>query len=447
MTTPQLDSPALRSEKLAPEELYEAWPALSDEERVQGFVLLSDDEAREFLSHLPALDTLHLLRALPAEDRQRWLRLMPPDDVADVVQEAAEDEREAILGLLEEPVRRDVRALLAYAEDVAGGLMNPRFGRLRADMTVAEAISYLRTQKSHQAELIYYGYVVDAQQRLLGVVSFRELVTAPPDRRIRELMTTDLVTVPDTMDQEEVSRIFAHADLYCIPVVDAEGRMRGIVTADDIVDVVKEEATEDMHKIGGTGALDAPYLQVGLLRMVRKRYTWLTVLFLGQMLTASVIGAFEQEIARAVVLALFIPLIISTGGNSGSQASTLVVRAMALGEVRLRDWLTVVRREAGVGLVLGLMLSPIGLGRVLLWQGLFGSYGEHFLLIGLTVAVSLVGVVLWGTTMGAMLPIILRRLGFDPASASTPFVATLVDVTGLIIYFSVAALILRGTLL
>jgi magnesium transporter len=434
-------------EKLSPLELQEAWPALSDEERQQGFGLLTVDEAEEFLLHLTAHDSLGVLVGLPPAAQRRYLRLLPPDDLADLIQEAPPERREAILELLDGPARAEIRALLAYEEDEAGGLMNPRFARLRPDMTVEEAISYLRRLKSHTAELIYYGYVVDADQRLVGVVSFRELVTAPPQQKLRDLMTTELVTVPEDMDQEEVSHVFARADMYCLPVVDADGRMKGIVTADDIVDVVKEEATEDMHKLGGSGALEAPYLDVSVRGMIRKRFGWLTVLFLGQMLTASVIGVFEQEIARAVVLALFIPLIISTGGNSGSQASTLVVRAMALGEVRLRDWWVVLRRELAVGALLGLLLSPIGLGRVLAWQGLFGSYGEHYVLIGLTVAGSVIGVVLWGTTMGAMLPMILRRLGFDPASASAPFVATLVDVTGLIIYFTVASLILHGTLL
>lgn len=370
-----------------------------------------------------------------------------------MVQEWPAEQRESILTLLDEPGRTELRALLVYAEDVAGGLMNPRYARLRSDMTVAEAISYLRAQKSHQAETIYYGYVLDAQQRLVGVVSFRELVTAPQNQRLSEFMTTDLVTVLDTMDQEAVSHVFARHDLVCIPVVDADGRMKGIVTADDIVDVVKEEATEDMQKVGGMEALDAPYLHVGLLQMVRKRAIWLAALFLGESMTATAIAYFESEIARAIVLALFIPLIISSGGNSGSQASTLVIRAMALGEVALRDWWRVIRREVLSGLSLGSILGSIGLVRVLLWETLHRAmkgttlYGEHYVLVALTVAFSVLGCVLWGTLAGSMLPFLLRRLRLDPASASAPFVATLVDVTGVIIYFSVASVILHGTLL
>ena len=325
--------------------------------------------------------------------------------------------------------------------------MSPRYARLRPDMTVDEAISYLRRAARERVETIYYVYVLDAEQRLLGVVSFRELFGAPPERTVRDVMRTDVLTVRDDMDQEAVANFFAESDLMAVPVVDADGRMKGIVTVDDIVDVVREEATEDIQKIGGIAALDAPYLEVGVRELVRKRAGWLAVLFLGQMLTATAMAYFEDAIARAVVLALFIPLIISSGGNSGSQATTLVIRAMALGEVRLRDWWRVFVRELGTGFVLGLILGLIGLLRVVLWPTRETVYGEHFLLIGFTVAVSLVWIVVWGTIAGSMLPFVLRRLGLDPASASAPFVATLVDVTGLVIYFSVATLFLSGTLL
>jgi magnesium transporter len=255
------------------------------------------------------------------------------------------------------------------------------------------------------------------------------------------------VTARPEMDQEELSRLFAAHDLQAIPVVDENGRMRGIVTVDDIVDVLREEATEDIQKIGGTEALGAPYLQVGLLEMVRKRVGWLAALFISEMLTTTAMAHFEAEITRAVVLAVFIPLIISSGGNSGSQATTLVIRAMALGEVRLRDWWIVIRRELASGLGMGLVLGAIGFSRVLLWQMLFKSYGPHFLLVAMTIGGSVVGVVTWGTLAGSMLPFLLRRVGLDPASASAPFVATLVDVTGIVIYFSIASTILRGTLL
>jgi magnesium transporter len=260
-------------------------------------------------------------------------------------------------------------------------------------------------------------------------------------------MERDLVTVSEETDQEAVARVLRDEGHLAIPVVDAEGRMKGIVTADDIVDVLQEEATEDIQKIGGTEALDEPYLQTSLWRMVRKRGVWLAVLFVGQMLTATAMGVFEDQIAQALVLTLFIPLIISSGGNAGSQAATLVIRAMALGEVRMRDWWRIVRREVAVGLTLGVMLGVIGLLRIIVWESVAGSYGEHFLLVGYVIAISVVGVVLTGTLAGSMLPLVLRRLGFDPASASAPFVATVVDVTGVVIYFSVAAVLLKGTLL
>jgi magnesium transporter len=263
-------------------------------------------------------------------------------------------------------------------------------------------------------------------------------------------MRTNPITIPEQMNQETVSRQFVHNHLAALPVVDAQGRMKGIVTVDDVVDVVQEMATEDMQKVGGVGGaavLDGPFLQIATRRMIQKRVGWLSALFLGEMLTASAMGHFEKEIARAVVLALFVPLIISSGGNSGSQATTLVIRAMALGQVRLRDWWRVIRREFSTGLGLGLVLAAIGFIRIVVWESIFHTYGAHYLGVAATVAVSLVGVVLWGSIAGSMLPFVLRRLGLDPASASAPFVATLVDVSGLMIYFSVAALLLKGTLL
>jgi magnesium transporter len=325
--------------------------------------------------------------------------------------------------------------------------MNPRYARLRPDMPVAEGISYLRRYAREHRHGTYYAYVLDTDQRLLGTVSFRELFAAAPEEQIANVMRRDPVTVSEQLDQEEVSRLFGVHHFLALPVVDADGRMKGVVTIDDVVDVVREEATEDIHKIGGTEALDAPYLTIGFARMARKRAGWLAALFLGEMLTATAMGRYEHQIERAVVLALFVPLIISSGGNSGSQASTLVIRAMALGEVRLRDWWRVIRRELASGLVLGGILASIGLVRILVWQAIFHVYGDHYLLIAVTVAMSLIGVVTFGTLAGSMLPFVLRRVGFDPASASAPFVATLVDVTGLVIYFSVASAVLRGTLL
>jgi len=375
------------------------------------------------------------------------MRLLAPDDAADVIQHVPPPEREAMLTLLDEPTRKEVLGLLAYAEDRAGGLMNPRFARVRPEMSVDEAIAYLRKQGREQIETIYYTYVLDPEQHLLGVVSFRELFNAEATQCVCDVMRTSVVSVTDRMSQRELSQLFMRSGFIAIPVLDDERRMKGIVTIDDIVHVMAEEATEDIQRLGGTEALGAPYMDLGFLQMVRKRAGWLSALFLGEMLTATAMGYFEKEIERAVVLALFVPLIISSGGNSGSQASTLVIRAMALGEVRLRDWWRVVRLELSAGLALGSILGTIGFLRILGWVLLFHAYGPHHWLVGFTVATSLIGVVTFGTLAGSLLPFLLRRLGFDPASACAPFVATLVDVTGLVIYFTMASAIMRGTLL
>jgi magnesium transporter len=428
-------------------ELYEAWPVLSLEERVEGFEFLKRDDADDFFLQLNARDRAELLLALPPGERRLWMRLLAPDDAADVIQEAPAEERESMLSLLDDQTRREVKGLLDYAEDEAGGLMNTRYSRLRADMTVDEAISYLRKDARMREKTVYYVFVVDAQERLHGVVSFRDLLVSPGDKLVQDVMRTDVISAPEDLDQEALSQLFMRHHLLMMPVVDAEGRIKGVVNVNDIVDVVQEEATEDIQKLGAVETLQGPYLQVPLPRMIRKRAGWLAALFLGEMLTATAMGQFEAEIAHAVVLALFVPLIISSGGNSGAQATTLVIRAMALGEVRLRDWWRVIRREVITGFGLGTILASIGMVRILLWQFLFDAYGVHYFLVALTVAFSLVGVVLWGSVAGSILPFILRGLGFDPASASAPFVATLVDVTGLVIYFSIAAVVLNGTLL
>ncbi len=428
------------------EALWETWNTLSDEERVRRFKLLPTDQRDEFFLSLDPREQEQLLFALPVKERRLWVRLLEPDDATDLIQQAPEVERGVLLGMLDEPTRNEVRALLVYAEDVAGGLMNPRYVHVRPDMTVGEAVRYVR----HQAglvETIYYIYVLDASQHLLGVCSLRELFQGKEDQLVRTLMHPDPITVSEQSDQETVARLYVEQDLLAIPVVDEHHRMRGIITFDDVADVVREEATEDIQKAGGTQALDEPYLTVGLAELVKKRALWLTVLFVGEMLTASAMAFYESEIASAVVLALFLPLIISSGGNAGSQATTLVIRAMALGQVRLLDWWRVLRRELAAGILLGLVLAVLGMIRVVAWQAVGSGYGEHFLLLGLTVSVSVVGVVLWGSVAGSMLPLVLRSLRLDPAAASAPLVATMVDVTGVLIYFSVATTVLSGTLL
>ncbi|HYQ16404.1 MAG TPA: magnesium transporter [Polyangiaceae bacterium] len=434
-------------DELTAADLREIWSILSLDERVQGFRVLPREEAENLLFGLTDSDLTRLVLALKPSDRRYWIRLLPPDDIADLIQGAPVEEREGLLALLDERTRHEVNALLAYAEDEAGGLMNPRYARVRPDMTIDEAVSYLRKLARQQLGTFNYAYVLDEQQRLLGVISLRELFASSGERKVRDAMQTEVVTLQDNVDQETVSRIFAETNLVAIPVVDADGLMKGVVTVDDVVDVVQEEATEDIQKFGGMAALEAPYLATGFVEMVKKRGGVLAVLFVGEMLTATAMSHYEDEVARAVVLALFVPLIISSGGNSGSQASTLVIRAMALGEVQLRDVFRVLRREIGAGFAMGSGLALLGFTRVVVWQQLWPIYGKHYLLVASAVALSLIGVVMLGTVTGGLLPFLLKRVGLDPASSSAPFVATIVDVAGLVIYFTVASTVLAGTVL
>jgi magnesium transporter len=429
------------------QDLEEIWSFLSPFERLEGLRALPKNEANDFFRSLNARDQADLILSLPLDRRQAWLQVLAPDDLADMIQEVSAETRGVILSQLDDLTRKEVNALLAYAEDVAGGLMNPRYIRLRPDMTVEEAFSYLRKQ-AQEREHFYDAYVLDNDQHLLGVVRFKELFSAPYNSVIRDVMRTDLEKAQEDLDQESLSRLFKQHNLVAIPVVDADNKMKGIVTIDDIVDVVQEEATADIQKMGGSETLDAPYVEIGFWRMVKKRGGWLAALFLGEMLTATAMGYFQVEIERAAIVALFVPLIISSGGNSGSQATSIIIRSLALRELKLGSWPLVMWRELSSGLSLGMFLGAIGFIRIILWYWLgWQSYNGHPVLIGITVWASLVGVVAFGSVIGSMLPFILRRLGFDPASASAPFVATLVDVTGLVIYFSVAQVILRGVLL
>lgn len=441
------DAQPQTSQRSDVDQLLDVWRTLEPEEQLERFAQLDRESAVQLMEGLTVPAQAALLIALPPGERRIWLRLLAPDDAADVIQNAPPERRAELIELLDDITRSEVTALLAYVEDEAGGLMNTRFARVRPDMRVAEALRYLRRQAVERSEAIYYAYVLGPEQELMGVISFKELLLAPDDQLIVDIMHRDVLSVPETMDQEEIARVIARRNLLAVPVVDSAGRIKGIVTIDDVVDVLAEEATEDIQKLGGMEALDLPYWRTSFVTLVRKRAGWLVVLFLSEMLTTTAMARFEADIARAVVLAVFIPLIISSGGNSGSQATTLVVRAMALGEVRLHEIFRVFRRELAAGLALGAILGTIGMTRVMVWEQLFGSYGEHAGLLAMTVALSVVGVVAWGALAGAMLPFALRGFKFDPASASAPLVATLVDVSGLVIYFNVAQWLLRGTLL
>ncbi len=377
------------------------------------------------------------------------IEAMSSDQQVELFRELDDATRARLMHVLDPPTRETINLLMRFPPTSAGGIMTTEFVAVPANWTVEQVRDYIR-QVAQAKETVYAIYVVDpVDARLLRVVSLKELMLAEPGTRVIEVgQVRKLVSVRPLTDREDVARLISKYDLLAIPVVDEGQHVIGIVTVDDVIDALVSETTEDVQKLGGMEALDEPYMQIGLRKMVRKRAGWLCALFLGEMLTATAMGHFEREIERAVVLALFVPLIISSGGNSGSQATSLIIRAMALREVGLRDWWRVAAREIPSGLALGAILGLIGVTRILLWQKMgWYDYGEHHLLVALTVGLALIGVVLFGSLAGSMLPFVLRRLGFDPASASAPFVATLVDVTGLVIYFTVALLMLRGTLL
>ena len=389
-----------------------------------------------------------ILEHLEPERAAEILSGLSADERTDVVQKMGYHPRHQVVPKLPPDLRKELEGLLQYPPHTAGGIMTTEFVRLDPKMTVGETLKHIRSV-AREKESIYACYVMAVNGQLLGAVSLRDLVMADLDTAVTDVMRKKPVTVNASDDQEDVAKKISKYDLLAVPVLEQDGSVVGFVTVDDVIDVILEEGTEDILRLAAVepGALDKPYMQVSLPLMIRKRAGWLVILFLGEMLTATAMGFFEKEIARAVVLALFVPLIISSGGNSGSQASTLVIRALALGEVRLGDWWRVMRREVLSGLGLGVILGIIGFLRITVWSFFSNLYGPHWPLVALTVGVALIGIVLWGTLAGSMMPFLLRRLGFDPATSSAPFVATLVDVTGLIIYFSVAVMILRGTLL
>jgi magnesium transporter len=380
------------------------------------------------------------------------LNEMSPDDRTALLEELPSAAARQLIQLLTPEERKIAQALLGYPEGSVGRLMTPDFIAVHEDWSVQQVLDYVR-EHGQDRETLNFIYVVDDRGKLIDDLRMREFLLRPLTTRVGQIMDRSFVHLAVTETQEDALNVFRKYDRAALPVVDSAGVLVGIVTVDDMLDVAEAEATEDIQKIGGMEALDEPYMRIPLWRMVRKRAGWLVILFLGEMLTATAMSTYQDEIAKAVVLALFLPLIISSGGNSGSQASTLIIRAMALGEVTLRDWWRVASREVQAGLSLGLILGTIGAVRVAVWSVIGEKYfhrqiyGAHWPLISLTVGVALVGVVLWGSLSGSMLPFVLRRFGADPATSSAPFVATLVDVTGLMIYFTIAFFILRGALL
>lgn len=406
------------------------------------FRLLPREQAGAVFAYLPADRQDALLRNLTNEQMQTVLQGMSPDDQARLFEELPAEVTRRILDTLSPEELKAARSLLGYPPESAGRYMTPRYVALMPGWTAAEALDFIRRVGAGM-ETLNVVYVVDETGKLLKELRLGALVLADPKTLVGDIEGRPLVAIPATMDREEVVAAFRKYDRVALPVVDRDGKMLGIITADDVLDVAEREATEDIQKFGGMEALDKPYLEVSYREMVLKRGGWLSALFLGEMLTATAMGYFEDEIAKKVVLAMFIPLIISSGGNSGSQAATLVVRALALTELKLRDWWRVFLREIRSGLSLGCWLGLIGFARIVLWQELhIFDYGHDFLLVALTVWVSLIGVVTFGSVTGSMFPFLLRWLGFDPATSSAPFVATLVDVMGLVIYFCVALVIL-----
>jgi magnesium transporter len=419
---------------------------LAIEDQVVVFRVLPRKAAAAVFEYLSHEDQEALLKAMAQEDVAALLNNMAPDDRTMFLEELPAAATRQLLSLLTPAERSVAVTLLGYPEGSIGRLMTPEYVAVREHWTVRQVLDYIR-EHGQDSETLNVVYVVDEQALLIDDIRIRELLLSALDKPLSDLMDRRFLALKATDDQATAVAAFRQYDRTALPVTDTAGMLIGIVTIDDVLDVAEAEATKDIQRIGGSEALDEPYMEVGFPSMIRKRAGWLTALFLGEMLTATAMGAFEQEISRAVVLALFVPLIISSGGNSGSQASTLVIRALALGEVNIADWWRVIRRELMAGLALGAILGSIGFIRITLWSAFSDIYGPHWLLVAFTVGLALVGIVLWGTLIGSVLPFVLRRLGFDPATSSAPFVATLVDVTGLVIYFSVAMVILRGTLL
>ena len=416
------------------------------EDQAVVFRVLPRGDAADVFEYLSQDAKQALLKAMAQEDVANLLNSMAPDERTMFLEELPASATRHLLTLLTPEERAVARTLLGYPERSVGRLMTPHYVAVREHWTVREVLDYVR-EHGEDSETLDVIYVVDERGALTDDIRIREFLLAPTDRRVSDLMNWRFVALRATDDQEAAVAVFRKYDRTALPVTDTAGALIGIVTIDDVLDVAEAAATREIQRIGGSEALDEPYMDVAFSSMVQKRAGWLTALFLGEMLTATAMGFFEAEIAKAVVLALFVPLIISSGGNSGSQAATLVIRALALGEVGVKDWWRVMRREILAGLALGAILGSIGFLRITIWSAFGDMYGPHWLLIATTVAISLVGVVLWGTLTGSLLPFLMRRLGFDPAASSAPFVATLVDVTGLVIYFTVGMVVLRGTLL
>jgi magnesium transporter len=446
MVNPAFLATSMIDERAA--DIVEALNDMPPELAVAVLLHLPPDRAIEVLDQ-PGLEREpELVMLMPREAAAKLLTGVSADRVADIFHQVEEPHCSELLDLLDPDTRVNIRRLLEYPKDTAGSIMTTEFASVPSTYTVEQTLDYIRHVESSR-ETVYAIYVLDPlSKKLVKTITLRRLITGDPQAPVLSVGRPGrLITATPLMDREDVARLISKYDLLAVPVVD-HGRVIGIVTVDDVIDAIVQESTEDVQKFGGMAAINEPYMEIGFWQMMKKRGGWLCALFLSEMLTASAMQGYEGELEKAIVLTLFIPLIMSSGGNSGSQATSLLIRALALRELVIKDWWRVALREIPNGLALGVMLGLVGIVRISLWQYLgFYDYGEHWMLIALTVAAALVGIVMFGSLTGSMLPFILQRIGFDPASASAPFVATLVDVTGLVIYFTVASVILRGTLL
>ena len=444
-------NPAFLAASMIEERAADIVEALNDmPPELAGAVLLHlpPDRAIEVLDQ-PGLEREpQLITLMPRTVAAKLLAGVSADRLADIFRQVKEPHCSELLDLLDPDTRVNIRRLLEYPKHTAGSIMTTEFASVPSTYTVGQTLDYIRHVESSR-ETVYAIYVLDPlSKKLVKTITLRRLITGDLEAPVLSVARPGrLITATPLMDREDVARLISKYDLLAVPVVD-HGRVIGIVTVDDVIDAIVQESTEDVQKFGGMAAINEPYMEVGFWQMMKKRGGWLCALFLSEMLTASAMQGYEGELEKAIVLTLFIPLIMSSGGNSGSQATSLLIRALALRQLEIKDWWRVALREIPSGLALGAMLGLVGIVRIALWQYLgFYDYGEHWMLIALTVAATLVGIVMFGSLTGSMLPFVLQRIGFDPASASAPFVATLVDVTGLVIYFTVASLILRGTLL
>jgi magnesium transporter len=430
----------------APVEIAELFQSLSDEERVLIFRILPREFAAEIFSELDIDLQKNILSGLGDKQTARLLYEMAADDRTALLEEIPAEATKQLLALLPKEERDVALTLLGYPEGSVGRLMSPDFLTIHEDWKVREVLDHIRAH-GRESDSLDTLYVVDTKGVLVDEVAVKNLLLASLDEEVASLMNYKFEALSVQSDQEQAVELFKKYARPTLPVVDSKGVLLGIVTVDDILDVQEEEITEDIQKLGGSEALEDAYIKTPVTTLIRKRATWLLVLFVGEMLTASAMASFEGEIQKAVVLALFVPLIISSGGNSGSQASTLVIRALAVGEIRTRDWLNIMRREVITGAALGALLGFVGLLRIVIWSIFSDMYGPHWMLLGITVFFSLMGVVTLGSVAGSMLPLALKRLNLDPATSSAPFVATLVDVTGVVIYFTIAMLLLSGSML